>query len=254
MVNSSWTKSHIEKIWGIHDRIKLVYPPCDTRTLQELPLERNSTSIYFISVAQFRPEKAHGMQLEAFANLLNRLNKGNNSDPVRSGNIRLKLVGSCRNEEDKGRVVNLKQRCSELGIADKVDFLINVSYRELVELLGAATAGIHSMIDEHFGIVVVEYMAAGAIPIAHNSAGPKMDIVVEQSAGKVGFLATSVDEFASAMMEVINMSMEKRMEMASLARERAKLFSETQFDQDFKAAMSKILAEIRSSHKENVCT
>lgn len=37
--------------------------------------------------------------------------------------------------------------------------------RELVELLGGATAGLHSMIDEHFGIVVVEYMAAGAIPI-----------------------------------------------------------------------------------------
>lgn len=34
-----------------------------------------------------------------------------------------------------------------------------------MELLGGATAGLHSMIDEHFGIVVVEYMAAGAIPI-----------------------------------------------------------------------------------------
>lgn len=36
---------------------------------------------------------------------------------------------------------------------------------ELVRLLGAAVAGIHSMTDEHFGISVVEYMAAGAIPI-----------------------------------------------------------------------------------------
>lgn len=34
-----------------------------------------------------------------------------------------------------------------------------------MELLGHATAGLHSMIDEHFGISVVEYMAAGAIPI-----------------------------------------------------------------------------------------
>lgn len=32
-------------------------------------------------------------------------------------------------------------------------------------LLGGAVAGIHSMTDEHFGISVVEYMAAGAIPI-----------------------------------------------------------------------------------------
>lgn len=38
-------------------------------------------------------------------------------------------------------------------------------FSELVRLLGGSTAGIHSMVDEHFGICVVEYMASGAIPI-----------------------------------------------------------------------------------------
>ena len=38
------------------------------------------------------------------------------------------------------------------------------------------------MRDEHFGISVVEFMAAGAVVIAHNSAGPAMDIV--QSSGR----------------------------------------------------------------------
>jgi hypothetical protein len=37
--------------------------------------------------------------------------------------------------------------------------------RDLVQFLGGAIAGLHSMTDEHFGISVVEYMAAGAIPI-----------------------------------------------------------------------------------------
>lgn len=36
---------------------------------------------------------------------------------------------------------------------------------KLVELLGGAIAGLHTMTDEHFGIVVVEYMASGAVPI-----------------------------------------------------------------------------------------
>lgn len=34
MVNSSWTQSHIEKLWQIPGHTKRVYPPCDTSGLQ----------------------------------------------------------------------------------------------------------------------------------------------------------------------------------------------------------------------------
>ncbi len=61
-------------------------------------------------------------------------------------------------------------------------------FSELYELLGEAVAGLHTMRDEHFGISVVEYMAAGAIPIAHRSGAvlgvhgrPAWDQAFEQS-------------------------------------------------------------------------
>lgn len=44
------------------------------------------------------------------------------------------------------------------------------------------------MKDEHFGISVVEMMSAGLITIAHNSAGPKEDII-GSSDKPVGYLA-----------------------------------------------------------------
>ena len=75
---------------------------------------------------------------------------------------RLKLVGSCRNEGDRARVQQLREAAARLGLAAHVDFCLGVSSDELRALLGAAVGGLHTMLDEHFGISVVEYMAAGA--------------------------------------------------------------------------------------------
>ena len=49
----------------------------------------------------------------------------------------------------------------DLGIADYVEWHENVPFAELKPLLGGAVGGLHTMRDEHFGISVVEYMAAG---------------------------------------------------------------------------------------------
>jgi len=42
-----------------------------------------------------------------------------------------------------------------------VEFCINVPFDELTSLLAGAVGGLHTMLDEHFGISIVEYMAAG---------------------------------------------------------------------------------------------
>nr|BAE99716.1 hypothetical protein [Arabidopsis thaliana] len=233
MVNSSWTKSHIEVLWRIPERITRVYPPCDTSGLQAFPLERSSDPPKIISVAQFRPEKAHMLQLEAFSLALEKLD----ADVPRP---KLQFVGSCRNNSDEERLQKLKDRAVELKVDGDVQFYKNAMYRELVELLGNAVAGLHGMIDEHFGISVVEYMAAGAIPIAHNSAGPKMDIVLEEDGQKTGFLAETVEEYAEAILEIVKMNETERLKMAESARKRAARFSEQRFCEDFKTAIRPI--------------
>ena len=54
---------------------------------------------------------------------------------------------------------------------------MNIPYSKLIELMGQASIGIHTMRAEHFGIAIVEMMASGVITIAHNSAGPLEDII-----------------------------------------------------------------------------
>lgn len=71
MVNSSWTKNHIEGLW--RGGCKLLYPPCNTTMMEGIPLEGRSTEknqrgdpkYYIVSVGQFRPEKDHFLQLRA---------------------------------------------------------------------------------------------------------------------------------------------------------------------------------------------
>ncbi|KAI9303766.1 hypothetical protein BJ944DRAFT_164866 [Cunninghamella echinulata] len=221
MANSTWTKGHIDQLWKAEADI--VYPPCDTESLNELSLENRKPMI--ISVAQFRPEKDHPLQLKALARLLEKYPKWKDVD-----GFELVLIGSSRNEEDEQRIVDLRNQCEQLNITDYVRFEINAPFELLVSSLGQGKVGLHTMWNEHFGIVVVEYQAAGLIPVAHKSAGPKMDIVTEYDGKQTGFLADDVESFADSLHTALSLSEEEYKLMASNARASASdRFSELAF-------------------------
>ena len=80
LVNSNWTRAHVEEIWwgcapqkgGAHkggmapSAVTVVFPPCDVGVFAALPLQRGKAlvvqgdvEVVLCSVAQFRPEKNH---------------------------------------------------------------------------------------------------------------------------------------------------------------------------------------------------
>ena len=148
MVNSTWTQNHILSLWQAYNRTFVVYPPCDTKEFLSIQLtEKSQKEVQsIVSIAQFRPEKDHPLQIKSFHKFLN------HQPQERRKSFTLVLVGSSRNEGDARRVQNLKELCETLELGDSVEFKLNVTFSELKQYLGEATIGLHTMLDEHFGI------------------------------------------------------------------------------------------------------
>ncbi|KAF8273568.1 hypothetical protein EI94DRAFT_1769118 [Lactarius quietus] len=202
MVNSSWTKNHVDSILAHSDplldlihlpltitgglalsvcvlaalssptrshtepkRAVIVYPPCDTLALSQFPLDGRPSLL--LSLAQFRPEKDHAAQIRMMAALLERY-------PEHRQAVRLLLAGGVRNEGDSTRVDDLKALADSLHVS-----------------------------------------AAGVIPIVHAS----------------GFHAKDPESFAQAVHEVMTMSEGERLAIRTRARRWATMtFSQEAFE------------------------
>lgn len=101
-----------------------------------------------------------------------------------------------------------------------------------------ASIGIHTMRQEHFGIGIVEMMAAGLLVVAHNSGGPKSDIVARPS--ETGFLATTAEEYADALHQALTLPLPA----AATMREQARLSATRFSDQEFEKALAEILPKL----------
>ncbi|KDD73126.1 hypothetical protein H632_c2507p0, partial [Helicosporidium sp. ATCC 50920] len=254
--------AHLRRTWCLGPCPRRVFPPCDVRALAALPLDRPLKRLFLLSVAQFRPEKEQLEQLEAFALACSAAGE-------RGGALeeaRLVLVGGCRDAGDRARAEALEQRAEELGVADRVEVIRDASHDRLLGLLRGAVAGLHAMREEHFGITCVDYMAAGVLPIVHDSGGPALDVVVPARGDRqraqvpgagvgsspealalalrepVGFRCSSREDYARAMADALAMSQADRLRMAAAGRRRAlDLFSTETFAERFVACVGEVL-------------
>ncbi|CAE7903072.1 Alg11 [Symbiodinium necroappetens] len=246
-----------------------------------------------LSLAQFRPEKNHALQLRSFAKyrqektgpVHGELLEKRIENVVRMSGAQgplachIHLVGSfpawwaqrpCaksvvwagRDDGDRRRVEALRKLCGEwLGLHEEgkegagrewdVSFRTNVPLKEMQSLLSQADVGLHTMRDEHFGISVVEFMAAGAVVIAHNSAGPAMDIVTPLADGRrTGMLASDDADYARKLREALDeTSTDDRRKIAEAAREAVRdRFSQEAFEEN---VAQRLIAPLRKPRQKS---
>uniref|UniRef100_A0A1L8E440 GDP-Man:Man(3)GlcNAc(2)-PP-Dol alpha-1,2-mannosyltransferase n=2 Tax=Nyssomyia neivai TaxID=330878 RepID=A0A1L8E440_9DIPT len=230
MVNSSWTEGHINSIWKIPLKTHRVYPPCDVGDLKKLAfLGNDAERITIMSIGQFRPEKDHPLQLQAMYELRSLLV---NDEPLWN-RLRLVIVGSCRHAEDTERMKNMRDLSKHLSLENNVEFRVNVTYQELLQCYQMARIGLHTMWNEHFGISIVESMAAGQIMVANRSGGPLLDIVETSPGSQTGYLAVDAVEYAQCIAAILYNDTEDNDKIRAAARASVDRFSELEFESAF---------------------
>lgn len=249
MTNSSWTQAHVKYLWGPR-RIKrqkkygieVLFPPVAVEELEQAievseasEAGREKALLY---VAQFRPEKNHPLILRAFAQMLH---SSSDSASKASEGAKLVLIGSVRDSEDATRVYNLRLLAHELRIRDSVQFLCDAPWSEILDWLRRSWVGVNGMWNEHFGIGVVEYQAAGLVSVVNDSGGPKADIVIDWAGGPTGFHASDESEFAEGFEKALSMSAQETLQMRHRARSSAKRFTEEAFANRWIIHMKKLV-------------
>ena len=188
----------------------------------------NTRHPVILYIAQFRPEKNHPLVLRSFARFLQERTR--NPATADLPQPRLVLIGSVRHSSpDETHIYNLRLLTHELRIRDQTTFLCDASWPAVLSHLSTASVGVNGMWNEHFGICVVEYQAAGLICVTHDSGGPREDIVVDLGDGATGFRAETEEQFAAAFEAAFALPQAEKVAMRQRARRSALRFTEEQF-------------------------
>ena len=194
VANSHYSAKALRELYGVE--AKVIYPPVD---VEEFYRAFHDGGSYFLTIARIE----RGKFLER-AILLSHRTK-----------VPGVIVGYLSDEKYYRSLLALK---SELG-AD-VKLVANASREQVIEIMKGACCYFHPTTGEHFGIPVVEAMAAGLIPVVPLESGAA-EIVPE-------FAYSSMEEAEEKLLKALREHSSRRFEM----REKASRFNKNRFKEE----------------------
>jgi GT2 family glycosyltransferase/glycosyltransferase involved in cell wall biosynthesis len=191
IANSNYTASYVRDRYGTQD-VMVIYPSIAPDELRPGLKEPTILHVSRFALPSAFADKAHIAMIQAFKQLCNRGLEG----------WRLVLAGATLDAGEAVYASHLALHASGFPI----EIRPNLSPADLRELYSRASIYWHATgfsvsepaAQEHFGLTIVEGMAAGAVPIVFNSGGPP-EIVTH---GEHGFLFNSVEELVNLTWEV----------------------------------------------------
>jgi len=222
LTNSIFSKKAIRKYTGKNAII--VYPPVDVETFS-YAAKSDMRENLVVSCGRYSPEKNYESILEV-------------AEKLKDKPIRFIIVGSLSGRTSREYYKKLEKirRAKKLK---NVELLKNLDLSGLLELYGKAKIYLHAMRDEHFGISVVEAMAAGLVPVVHRSGGPWEDIIKAQQ-GKHGFSYLTTKEAAQTIEDLIE-NEHARKEIVSRNMRYTYVFSSESYKKKILSIIEKLL-------------
>lgn len=91
--------------------------------------------------------------------------------------------------------------------------------------------------------------AAGVIPVAHNSGGPKSDIVVPYQGKPTGYLASTPAEYAEQFAKILQISNIDLAPIQANARQSVDRFSDATFSESFQEHVALLFTPLNTNKK-----
>jgi glycosyltransferase involved in cell wall biosynthesis len=215
--NSNFTKKFIDREYGINSLV--VYPPVDTVSIK--PKRKENIILYVGRFSQLTQSKRQDILVSAFKKLLNK------------GLVDWKLILTGGVEVG---VDNYLEELKKMSKDHPIEIIPSPDFETLKDLYGKAKIfwsasgfGVNENKNpekvEHFGMTVVEAMAAGAVPIVYNAGGHK-EIIVEAENGQ---LWETTANLIKQTWNLINNNKSLR-GLAAKARGSSEKYSETGFE------------------------
>ena len=177
VTNSSYSQKALKKY--VDRKCLVIYPPVEVTAFATATLgsERQNK---VVSCGRYSPEKNYENVIEVAKCLKE---------------VDFTVVGSFSGQKSLNYYQKLCSTLSEEKL-ENIDLLKALEFTDLLQLYGKSKIYLHSMKDEHFGIVVVEAMTAGLVPVVFQGGGPWEDILKAKQ-GYFGFSYKTVDEAAN---------------------------------------------------------
>lgn len=205
LVNSKFTASATKKIFDVEPYV--LYPPVSNEILNSneiVSTKQRDNSV--ITIGRISNEK----NLNLIPYIAKDVQK----------NITFRIAGLLDSKEVFDSLLKLTNR---LAVSNKVKIFPDITRDRLQQLLLTSKVYLHTKVNEHFGISIIEAMASGCIPIVHDSGGAKEFVPKE-------FRYKNLEEASEKVEKAIDTWSPERADEIS---KQANKFSEENFSKSF---------------------